>query len=198
MPKAAWQLQPDGSALVPFGDFAPLAIACARLPPAGFPARALVREALMDTALHRYWQVVVPHLPVGYVGRPFGVLLEMLAELSAQLADAASLVTDADFGAVGALSPGVYTGWLNSLAYTSEHMCDARGWLLPLSRIEYYAQARWHDSGMSGNGAFYAYLSRIVASATATLLGHCETGGARHAGRSACRSSYSAGAVYLA
>ena len=198
MPKAAWRMQPDGSAFLPYGDFAPLAIACARLPPAGFPARTVVRESLLDSALHRYWQVVVPHLPGGYVGRSFGVLLEMLAALSNQLGDAASVMVDADFGAVGALPPGVYTGWLATLAYTAEHLLDERSWLLPLSRIEYYAQARWHDSGMSGNGAFYAYLSRIVASATATLLGHCETGGARHAGRSACCASYSAGVVHLA
>ena len=96
----------------------------------------------MDSALHRYWQVVVPHLPVGYFGRTFGVMLEMLAELSTQLADAASVIVDADFGAVGALPPGVYTGWLTTLAYTSEHVCDARQWMIPLARIEYYAQSR--------------------------------------------------------
>ena len=135
MPKAAWSVQPDGSAFLPYGDFAPLAIACARLPFAGFPARTVVRESLLDTALHRYWQVVVAHLPGGYVGRSLGVMLEMLATLSDQLGDAASVITDADFGAVGALSPGVYTGWLTTLAYTSEHLIDERGWLLPLARI---------------------------------------------------------------
>ena len=96
MPKAAWRVQPDGSALLPYGDFAPLAIACARLPPAGYPARTVVRESLLDSALHRYWQVVVAHLPGGYVGRSLGVMLEMLATLSDQLGDAASVITDAN------------------------------------------------------------------------------------------------------
>ena len=120
-PQAKWMPQADGSALLPYGDFAPLVIATARLPPGGFPARLVHQCDLLDAALHRLWQVVVPHLPHGFVGRPLGVILDMLAALGQRLADADSTIEDADFSTVGAHPPGVYTGWLATLAFVPEH-----------------------------------------------------------------------------
>ena len=54
-----WRDEDDGVASVSYGAFAPVILAAAHIAPDGLPAFGLLKFAVGDAALHRFWQAIL-------------------------------------------------------------------------------------------------------------------------------------------